>query len=118
MSAKIIMQDIWQLNLDWDEPVDEKMRKRWIDIANDIKDSINITIPRSYFDNPTLSEEDIQLHVFMSSVETLQEFVKSKVPTAKKIVKLFKVEPSNEAETKPRPLETLCQVLGRKGVIK
>lgn len=33
-----------------------------------------------------------------TSVNTLQEFVKSKVPTAKKIVKLFKAEPSNEAE--------------------
>ncbi len=30
--------------------------------------------------------------------ESLQDYIKSKIPTAKKIVKLFKSEPSNDVE--------------------
>ena len=35
--AKILMHDIWQLNVDWDEPLDADVRDRWISIAQDIK---------------------------------------------------------------------------------
>ena len=48
--AKILMQDIWQLNVDWDEPLDGDVRDRWISIAEDIEKSTNTaTIPRKYF---------------------------------------------------------------------
>ena len=62
--AKILMQDIWQLNVDWDEPLDGDVRDRWIGIAEDIEKSTNTTtIPRWYFTSYQTGEI-IQLHVF------------------------------------------------------
>ena len=62
--AKILMQDIWQLNVDWDEPLDGDVRDRWISIAQDIEKSTNTaTIPRRYF-TYYQTGEIIQLHVF------------------------------------------------------
>ena len=63
VKAKILMQEVWQQNLDWDEPVSQDIRERWLRIANDLIQSINITIPRSYF-SPNCSPGPIQLHVF------------------------------------------------------
>ena len=62
--AKILMQDIWQLNVDWDEPLDGDVRDRWISIAEDIEKSTNTaTTPRKYFTSYQTGEI-IQLHVF------------------------------------------------------
>ncbi len=63
VKAKILMQEVWQQNLDWDEPVSQDIRERWLRIANDLIQSINITIPRSYF-SPNCSPGPVQLHVF------------------------------------------------------
>ena len=62
--AKILMQDIWQLNVDWDEPLDGDVRDCWISIAEDIEKSTNTaTIPRRYFTSYQTGEI-IQLQVF------------------------------------------------------
>jgi transposase InsO family protein len=62
--AKILMQDIWQLNVDWDDPLDGDIRDRWLGIAQDIQKSTGLMkIPRSYFTFDS-REEITQLHVF------------------------------------------------------
>lgn len=66
ISAKILMQDIWQKNVDWDEPLDEEIRERWIKIAQDIQQCTKVVIPRSYFTYPP-TDEVIQLHVFVDA---------------------------------------------------
>ena len=60
------MQDIWQLNVDWDEPLDGEIKERWLNIAQDIKQSTHFTIPRRYF---SFQPADVttQLHVFVDA---------------------------------------------------
>ena len=55
------MQDIWQLNLDWDEPFN---REHWLGIVNDLTLSPSITLPGSYFGTQRMITSS-QLHVFV-----------------------------------------------------
>ena len=66
VNAKILMQDIWQLSVDWDEPLDGEIGNRWLRIADDIIQSADLTIPRNYFTSYSLSEAT-QLHVFVDA---------------------------------------------------
>ena len=63
VNAKILMQDIWQLNVDWDEPLEDAMKDRWLKIAEDVQLSSATTLPRCYFNSPS-STATTQLHVF------------------------------------------------------
>jgi hypothetical protein len=54
--------------------------------------------PRYIVNYCTPIVQQLKLFPDFKTVGSLQEFIKSKIPTAKKIVKLFKSEPSNDAE--------------------
>ena len=62
MNAKILIQELWQINLDWDEPLDEPTKTRWLRIADDIREATKISIPRRYF--TVHLNETAQLHIF------------------------------------------------------
>ncbi|XP_048582690.1 uncharacterized protein LOC116603367 [Nematostella vectensis] len=49
--AKILIQDLCKLNVDWDEPLNGEIRTRWLSIAQEIRQSTNLTIPRCYLSN-------------------------------------------------------------------
>ncbi|XP_048587404.1 uncharacterized protein LOC125570185 [Nematostella vectensis] len=62
--AKILIQDLWKLNVDWDEPLNGEIRTRWLSIAQEIRQSTNLTIPRCYLSNRS-ANETTQVHVFV-----------------------------------------------------
>ena len=62
MRAKILIQKLWQQDIDWDEPLSKAAEEEWLSIATDIQDAIDtssITFPTH---NPT--RQTIKLHVF------------------------------------------------------
>ena len=61
--AKILIQDLWTGEFDWDEPVPEMISSTWRNIATDIQEAAEIEIPRFFF--PTSgSTKELTLHVF------------------------------------------------------
>ena len=62
--AKILIQKLWQQDIDWDEPLNNAAEQEWLSIATDIQDAITTSIPRQYLaiDNPT--RQAVQLHIF------------------------------------------------------
>ena len=62
IQAKILMQGLWQSGIDWDEPIHQDHQKTWLQIAKDLQETANITIPRCYFTPP--SNQPTELHVF------------------------------------------------------
>ena len=66
INTKILMQDIWKLNIDWDMPLEREIRDRWLNISRDIKECTSVTIPRSYFSSHSV-DETTQLHVFVDA---------------------------------------------------
>ncbi len=69
--AKILLQEIWRNNIDWDEQILPTIRKKWIIWITALKDVENVQIPRLY--SPKLSPgtpNSTQLHLFVdASVE-------------------------------------------------
>ena len=61
--AKILMQEIWKLDVSWDETLSPDMLRRWQQIANDLDASSNTPVPR-YIGLPAGNTQVYQLHVF------------------------------------------------------
>ena len=47
--AKILLQEIWQTKLTWDEPLPDMIKDRWTAILADLRELPNLLIPRLYF---------------------------------------------------------------------
>lgn len=66
VKGRILMRDIWKENLNWDDPLNDKLFevfRHWLTQINEIK---NIRIPRWYFRNAPVGtqNETLDLHVF------------------------------------------------------
>ena len=63
IQAKLLLQQLWLRNVEWDEPLPQPLQDRWITVATEIQYATNISINRQY-----LSIEDPitvdQLHIF------------------------------------------------------
>ena len=65
ISAKIFIQKLWQLNLEWDKPLNEELVDEWKIIHGELDSIRKITIQRPYFSNDINSNElSHELHVF------------------------------------------------------
>ena len=71
MSARILFQDIWKLNLDWDKPLPDEIWDRFMAWVLGIKVLLGWRVPRCYFPN-TLWESvqsKLEIHVFCDASE-------------------------------------------------
>lgn len=46
--AKLLIQELWQQRLEWDEPLSLELRTKWHGVAEDIQEANKITLPRYY----------------------------------------------------------------------
>ena len=60
---KCLLQELWQLGLDWDEEFSGEIKQHWLKWCREIKEIKKLEIPRFYFAN-SVSQENVQLHVF------------------------------------------------------
>ena len=49
VKTKILMQEIWQSKLSWDEPLPKVITEKWIDILDDLQKLPQLMIPQPYF---------------------------------------------------------------------
>ncbi|XP_026479809.1 uncharacterized protein LOC113386232 [Ctenocephalides felis] len=61
VTAKLVMQELWRHNLDWDEALSRELQVRWDLFKNHLSDLDNLTIPRCVFHSVPV---DIQCHGF------------------------------------------------------
>lgn len=65
VSAKILLQTLWQEKLDWDEPLPPPLQEKWCNIATEIDAATNLSLPRRYFTSiDNTRNTDTELHVF------------------------------------------------------
>ena len=64
VKAKLLMQDLWQQQLEWDEPLPHELSTQWHTIANDIKEATTITLPKRFFPDTEVQPTVPYLHVF------------------------------------------------------
>ena len=61
--AKLFMQELWQKNVGWDEPLEQSVRDKWSSIVDDLLKAAHVSISRRYF--TTDQDCNIQeLHTF------------------------------------------------------
>ena len=63
VQAKILMQDIWKLDVDWDDPLPDDTLQHWISIAADLETASSTSYPR-FVGAPDPSNASYELHVF------------------------------------------------------
>jgi len=61
--AKLFMQKLRQLNVDWDEPLVAAVREEWTTIVDDISKLSELSINRCYF-KQSFAKNNVTLHVF------------------------------------------------------
>jgi len=65
VKAKLLIQTLWKLKIDWDEPLDQDFADAWSMLAEDIKEATTIVYPRLYFVSQNqLPSVSTQLHIF------------------------------------------------------
>ena len=64
VKAKLLLQELWQQQLEWDEPLSNKLSTQWHDISHNIREAATITLPRCYFPHAEEPPTAPHLHVF------------------------------------------------------
>ena len=64
--AKVVAQSCWSLGIQWDPPVPEDIKTKWIEVVQELKEALKLQHPR--FIGMSLDEE-ISLHVFTDAGE-------------------------------------------------
>ena len=49
VAAKILIQELWQEGIDWEEPLPPSLGQKWRVLAKEIGDATKLEFPRRYF---------------------------------------------------------------------
>lgn len=63
MKAKILMQDIWRLKIDWDQTAPLEIRQRWTEFQNQLSSLPQVRIPRRLH-RGKIEDHRFELHAF------------------------------------------------------
>ena len=64
VKAKLLIQELWQKKLEWDELLPTDLTIKWNDIAGDIQEASKLILPRCFFPQYRTDAHPIYLHVF------------------------------------------------------
>lgn len=64
IKAKLLMQELWQQRLEWDEPLPPELRTKWDSIADDIQEASKTTLSRRFFSQSETQTSTTYLHMF------------------------------------------------------
>ena len=62
--AKLLIQELWQQQLEWDEPLSPELSSQWHEIAQNIEEAATITLHRRFFASSEMQPTAPYLHVF------------------------------------------------------
>ena len=115
IKAKLLIQELWVQNLQWDHAVPEEIKKRWLTFQDQLHSLDDLKVPRWFHYSPKV--KDFQLHGFCDASEkAFGAVIYSRITTEEGIVKITmltaksKVAPSKTKTTLPR-LELCAAVL-------
>lgn len=67
ITAKIIVQETWSADVDWDEPIPEDLAMRWFRWQDELKSIESLRIPRCYL---VMAPEELELHTFVDASQS------------------------------------------------
>ena len=75
--AKLLMQELWQQSVDWDEPLDQQLRDKWRNIVIDLQNATGTTMTRHYFPGDTEMMISDNASTYLSAASEIEQLVKS-----------------------------------------
>ena len=70
LRAKLILQELWRLKYDWDDPISGPLLEAWIAWKEELPYLANFSVPRCYLSDWLGSQfESAQLHIFADASE-------------------------------------------------
>lgn len=120
LPGKILLQDIWKLSLDWDDPLPPEMTKQWEKILSSLQELKQFSVNRFIdFQENNLTE----LHVFVDASEKayaaviyLRQLVNNESFTVKLLFSKVRLAPKKPTITVPR-LELLALLIGCRALL-
>ena len=64
VKAKLLIQELWQRKLEWDEPLSTELEAKWDNIGQDIQEAIKLVLLRFFFSQMHYKAQPIYLYVF------------------------------------------------------
>ena len=64
ISAKLLLQQLWQKKLPWDVPLPSEYQQQWQTILHDLQHLHTVSIPRCYWKNGMSIDAPVELHIF------------------------------------------------------
>ena len=64
ISTKLLLQQLWQKKLSWDDPLPPEHQQQWQTLLQDLEQLHIISIPRCYLKNGLSTAAPIELHIF------------------------------------------------------
>lgn len=68
ITAKVFMQELWAIRLDWDEELSSNLRSRWLNFRNQLDNVTTISIPRWF--GTRASALAVELHGFSDASQS------------------------------------------------
>lgn len=90
VTAKIIIQELWQIKLTWDEALPAELQKRWMTFRNELEHVNNMKISRHIYEGHITSK--IQIHAFADASEKAYGaaiYIRSVIKDGQVIVRLL-----------------------------
>lgn len=70
MFLKMLLQEIWQSRVDWDDQIKDEQFKKWRKWLQVLPQVENVSVPRCYRMKTSVGQQNvIQLHVFVDASE-------------------------------------------------
>ena len=67
IQAKIFIQELWKGGCGWDEPLQQKLQKKWLALSDDLDTATQTQIPRRYFPSSSTWTSNTTLHIFVDA---------------------------------------------------
>ena len=70
ISAKLLLQRLWQKKLPWDVPLPSEYQQQWQTLLHDLQHLHTVSIPRCYWKNGMSTDAPVELHIFCDASTT------------------------------------------------
>ncbi|XP_017477068.1 PREDICTED: uncharacterized protein LOC108367054 [Rhagoletis zephyria] len=68
IKSKILLQELWRVNVGWDSPIPDDIYRKWYDWYMELTDVEKISVPRCYHSNFTDPNSHVDMLVAFSAV--------------------------------------------------
>jgi hypothetical protein len=67
VKAKLLIHELWQNELEWDEPLPSTLQSKWLNLAKELREATNICMTRRHLSQTPPPNSITHIHVFVDA---------------------------------------------------